>query len=113
MRLACLTLALLPMLAACTPADRSVDAELDADFGKGEVLLDCKASGSGTCHALFRIDGEVVRGEAAAGAAATIGGLGEGADFCVGAEPPDPLKCHPRPLVKGKQIFRRTMGKPG
>ena len=111
MRLACLILAALPALAACTLADRSVDAELDANFGRGEVLLSCRASGSGTCHAIFLVDGEIVRGEAAAGGSSLIGGVGDGAQYCVGAQLPDPSKCHPRALVAGKQIFHRRPGK--
>jgi hypothetical protein len=113
MRLACLILTILPMLAACAPADRSVDAKLDANFGSGELVLSCRASASGTCYAIFLVDGEIVRGEAAAGASSSIGGVGEGAEYCVGAQLPDPSKCHPRALVQGTQIFHRSTGKRG
>jgi hypothetical protein len=92
------------LLAACGKTERRVGAELDANFAKGEVLLTCKVSTSGTCHALFLVDTQRVTLQAAAGSAASASGVGEGALYCVGVGAPDPAKCRPRPLVQGKQI---------
>ena len=107
MKRTCLILAPL-LLAGCGKVDRSIDAELDADFAKGQVLLSCRSASSGTCHALFLVDGERVTAQAAVGASSGVDGVGEGADYCVEVSAPDVTKCHPRPLAAGKQIVRKT-----
>jgi hypothetical protein len=96
------------LLGACTHTARNIDAELEADFTRGNVLLTCKASSSGTCYAIFVANGSVVNGKAAAGDAATIEGIGAAADYCVDVETPDPAKCRPRPLESGKQIVHKS-----
>jgi hypothetical protein len=96
------------LLAGCGNAGKSVEAELDADFAKGEVLLSCKAASSGTCHAIFLHEGDTISAQAEAGTTASVTGVGEGADYCVDAVVPEPNRCHPRPLVPGKQIVRRS-----
>ncbi|MBO9713421.1 hypothetical protein [Sphingomonas sp.] len=95
------------LLSGCGKPDRSIDAEIDADFAKGELLLSCRTSGSGTCHAVFLADGQAFRAQASAGGTASVSSVGEGTDYCVEASVPDPARCKPTPLVQGKQIVRR------
>jgi hypothetical protein len=109
MRPTCLAFAApLLLLGACTHTARNIDAELEADFARGTVLLTCKASSSGTCYAIFLAGGAIVKGQAAAGGTATIEGIGAAADYCVDIETPDPAKCRPRPLEDGKQIVHKS-----
>lgn len=108
MRTAIPALALLLLAAGCGKVERSIHAELDADFASGRVLLACTASSSGTCYAVFLQDGQAITGQAAAGNTSEIEGVGEGADYCVAVSPPAPNQCHPRPLSPGKQIVRSS-----
>lgn len=103
MKWPCLILAPL-LLVGCGTTERRVDAELEADFAKGAVLLSCKVSSSGTCHALFLVDGQQVTVKAAQGASVGVDGVGEDTAYCVDVRAPEPPKCRPRPLVPGKQI---------
>lgn len=98
----------LPLLAAgCGRTTRNVEAQLDADFATGQVVLSCKASSSGTCYAIFLGDDDMVTLDAAVGASASTG-INEGARYCLDASAPDPGKCHPKPLAQGKQIVRAS-----
>ena len=108
MRLSLLLLAVPLLLAGCGKTEREVHAELDADFAKGQVLLSCKSSSSGACHAMFLVDGELVTAQAATGATTGVNGISEGATYCVDVRAPDPTKCKPKPLVPGKQIVRSS-----
>lgn len=97
------------LLAACGgKTERSLHAELDSDFAKGEVMLACKQSSSGKCHALFLVDTERKTIEVAAGAAASTTGINDGTYYCVDVAAPDPAKCRPRALNSGKQIVRSS-----
>lgn len=97
------------LLAGCDTGPRSVEAELDADFAKGELLLSCKASSSGTCHAIFLSDGEKLDAQAPAGGSSSVSAVGEGTLYCVDAVAPNPARCRPQPLVAGKQIVRKAL----
>ena len=108
MKWPCLIVVPLLLTACGGKTERSMHAELDADFAKGEVLLACKESSSGTCHALFLVDTERKTVEAAAGASVSAAGIGEGAYYCVDVAPPDTAKCRPRALNSGKQIVRSS-----
>lgn len=100
--------ALLLPLAGCDDGARNIDAELDADFTSGTVLLSCKQSSSGTCHAAIYTDTGLVSIEAAAGSTATGEGLTDEARYCVDVVTPQFTQCHPRPLAPGKQIVRKV-----
>lgn len=99
------------LLTACDKAPSHVEAEVDADFAKGDVMLTCKVSSSGTCYAIFIGENGSVTAKAAAGQASGASGVTEGMDYCVEATEPDPSKCRPRPLAAGQQIVRRSSGK--
>ncbi|MCW3836600.1 hypothetical protein ACFQ1E_09740 [Sphingomonas canadensis] len=102
-------LALLLMLPACQPAgEKTVEAVLDARLEGGTVTLQCRRSSSGSCHALFYTDRELLGAVAKAGESASAEGIGPGTRYCVDAEQPDPAKCRPRPLEEGEQIVRRN-----
>lgn len=108
MKWICLTLAIPMLLGGCAKTERSIVAQLDADFATGQVVLTCKSSTSGTCYAIFLADGELLKAEAAAGATASVAGVNEGTRYCVDVAAPDVTKCHPKPLARGEQIVRHS-----
>jgi hypothetical protein len=108
MKWPCLILAA-GLLAGCGgKTEKSMHAELDSDFAKGEVMLACKASSSGKCHALFLVDTERKTIEVAASATGSTAGINDGTYYCVDVSAPDPAKCRPRALASGKQIVRSS-----
>ncbi len=100
-----------PMLLAGCSADRTernVDALIEANLAKGDVLFTCRASSSGACHAVFLVDGHAVTAEATAGSAASASVEGANVEYCVDVTAPDPASCHPKTLVDGQQIVRSS-----
>ena len=98
------------LLAGCgtTRTERNVDALLEANLAKGDVLFTCRASSSGTCHAVFLVDGNAVTAEAPAGSAVSASVAGVNVEYCVDVTAPDPSACHPKTLVDGQQIVRSS-----
>ena len=77
------------LVAGCAETvDSEVAAILDADLQKGTVMLTCRTSSTGTCHALFALGNDVIRIEAAQGNAATATGITDLHRYCVGATAP-------------------------
>ena len=106
-RLAILALAaILPGCGGTVVAATSVDAMIDADFTTGALVLTCRASSSGACHAVLLTDGQRDDLKADIGGTANATGLGDRTTYCVGAAAPDPATCKPRPLADGQQIIR-------
>jgi hypothetical protein len=100
-------LTLATALAACGNVRRAaIEAEMSGDAAHGTATMTCRASTSGTCHALF-LTGEATKtGEAPVGASATVTGLAPATRFCVGASEPDPPRCHPMDLTDVRQTVR-------
>lgn len=91
-------------IGGCEQPPRNLDAELDVNFTTGELLLSCRTSSSGTCYAVILDENRRMTVQAAAGATSSLGDVTDGMDYCVDVDTPDPARCHPRPLVSGKQI---------
>lgn len=93
---------------ATTTEKQSVSLVLDADFTTGTLLLTCRDSSTGSCHALVAGSGEPVRLSAEKGKTAeSATGAAEGARFCAGAAEPQ-NGCSLTPLRDGEQIYRAS-----
>ncbi|MDG2534676.1 hypothetical protein P6144_13520 [Sphingomonas sp. HITSZ_GF] len=103
-------LAALVLLAGCSAKTekREVSLVLEADFASGKLMLTCRESSSGSCHALVAGSGEPVRLTAAKGATAeSQRGAADGARFCAGASEPQ-NGCRLTELRDGENIFRAS-----
>ena len=94
------------LIAGCgEKVDKTLSVMLETDFQKGTVIMTCRESSSGTCHALFVFKDDVVRIEAAKGSVATATGIVDFSRYCLDVAPPRD-GCELKPLTEGQQIIR-------
>jgi hypothetical protein len=84
---------------------QSVSAMLEADIPSGNVMLNCRASSSGSCHLLLVTGEKIERLSADAGKTATAGGVTDATQYCLQESAPQ-NGCRLQPLNQGQQIVR-------
>ena len=100
-----IVLPLLAALTACGDGPQAVSAEVTVEPNSALLELACKASTTGSCHAVV-FGATTAFGSAKVGEKTSIEGVIPGARFCVSATEPDPAKCHRREIGEGTQIVR-------
>ncbi|MEI9926837.1 MAG: hypothetical protein WDN44_02945 [Sphingomonas sp.] len=95
------------LAAGCAPgaAKHGVNAELEAHTAAGDVILTCRASSTGACHALFSTDDKTARIQAPVGGTSAASGIGPDTQYCLDSSPPQD-GCRLVALREGEQIVR-------
>lgn len=95
------------LLAGCAGSEaRKVDAVLEAKLEPGEVLITCRESSSGTCHALFVTEATQIEAQVKQGETGSASGLSPTTRYCIDVQAPDANACRPRDLANGQTIVR-------
>lgn len=84
---------------------QSVSAMLEADLKSGNVILNCRASSTGSCHLLLVTGEKIERLSADTGKTATAGGATDATQYCLQESAPQ-NGCRLQPLAQGQQIVR-------